>query len=289
MSIKSWLSLIIVGVAVLILWNSVYIVTEMERVVLLRFGKLIEKDVHPGLNFKWPIADKVKKFDARIQTLDSTPQFFITKDKKRVSVDSFVQWKIDNVSVYYKSTSGDEMATQNLLAPRIDQGLRNKFGKSDLNDVIFSQREEIMETLTKEINVIAEKDLGVNIIDIRIKKIELPESTYQSVYARMREERRKEASRYRADGKKEAERIRSDADLIARETIAKSYNEAQQIRGEGDAFAAATYAKAYSLDQSFFSFYRSITAYKETFSSKNDVIILEPTSDFFKFLNKPTE
>jgi len=265
--------------------KSIYIVSEFERAVLLRFGEVVNPDITPGVHFKLPVINEVRKFDARIQTLDSRPQDYLTLEKKRLIVDSFLKWRISNVRTYYTATSGDEFRAADLLSSRIDTGLRNKFGERTLNEVVSSEREEMMAELTKELDDIISKELGIEVVDVRVKRIDLPTEVSQSVYDRMRSEREREARELRSKGKELAEGIRADADRQRTVILANAYRAAESIRGEGDALAAATYAKAYGLDPEFYSFYRSLSAYRETFANKGDVMVLDPGSEFFKYLN----
>ncbi|WP_210397571.1 protease modulator HflC [Motiliproteus sediminis] len=268
--------------------KSIYIVSEIERAVLLRFGEVVNPDIQPGLHFKLPVVNEVRKFDARIQTLDSRPQDYLTLEKKRLIVDSFLKWKISNVRTYYTATSGDEFRASDLLSSRMDTGLRNKFGRRTLNEVVSGEREEMMVELTKELNDITSEELGIEVIDVRVKRIDLPAEVSQSVYDRMRTEREREARELRSKGKELAEGIRADADRQRTVILANAFRDAERIRGEGDALAASTYAKAYGQDPEFYSFYRSLGAYRETFSNKGDVMVLEPGSEFFKYLNSAT-
>lgn len=274
------LLLVIVGLS-----KSLYIINETERGLLLRFGEVVEANLQPGLHLMMPIVNTVTKFDARVQTLDSRPQDYLTLEKKRLIVDSFVKWRIADVKTYYTATSGDEFRAADLLSSRMDTRLRNKFGRRTLTEVVSGDREEMMVNLTKELNEITEDELGIEVVDVRVKRIELPTEVSQSVYDRMRAEREREARELRSKGNELAEGIRADADRQKTVLLAQAFREAELARGDGDAIASATYAKAYNKNAEFYSFYRSLDAYKSTFSNKGDVMVLDPRGDFFKYLN----
>jgi len=263
-----------------------YIVSERERAVLLKFGEVVKTDVPPGLHFKIPIVNKVRKFDGRLLTLDSQSQRFLTLEKKAVIVDSYVKWRISSVEKYYTATSGDEFVAARLLSSRVDTGLRNQFGERSMHEVVSGERDELMTELTHNLNDIAQKELGMEVLDVRVKGIDLPPEVSSSVFNRMATERDREARDHRAKGKELAEGISADADRQKTVIEAKAFRDAEKIRGEGDALAAATYAQAYNQDPEFYAFYRSLKAYKETFSNKGDILILKPDSEFFKYLNK---
>ena len=274
------LLLVIVGLS-----KSLFIINETERGLLLRFGEVVEANLQPGLHLKMPIVNTVTKFDARVQTLDSRPQDYLTLEKKRLIVDSFVKWRIADVKTYYTATSGDEFRAADLLSSRMDTRLRNKFGRRTLTEVVSGDREEMMVNLTKELNEITEDELGIQVVDVRVKRIELPAEVSQSVYDRMRAEREREARELRSKGNELAEGIRADADRQKTVLQAEAFREAELARGDGDAIAASTYAKAYNKNAEFYSFYRSLDAYKSSFSNKGDVMVLDPKGDFFKYLN----
>ena len=270
-----------------VLSKSIFIISETERGLVLRFGEVVNADLKPGLHFKIPMVNTVTKFDGRVQTLDSRPQDYLTLDKKRLIVDSFVKWRIADVKTYYTATSGDEFRASDLLSSRMDTRLRNKFGRRTLTEVVSGQREEMMVELTQELTKISQTELGIEVVDVRVKRIELPTEVSQSVYDRMRTEREREARELRSKGNELAEGIRADADRQKTVLLAEAFREAEQLRGDGDALAAATYANAYQKDPEFYSFYRSLSAYQDTFNNKGDVMVLDPGSDFFKYLNAP--
>jgi len=273
------LAMIIIGVS-----TSVYIVSEYEKAIVLRLGKLQDENPGPGLHFKIPILDQVKKFDGRVLTLDERAESFYTIQSKRLEVDSFAKWKITNLEQYYKATGGDENVAHNLLSTRINNGLRNEIGKRTLHEVVSGERDQLMTALVKEININAETELGVDIVDIRVKKIDLPNEVRESVFDRMRAAREKEAREYRSKGEEQSEVIRSAADRERTVIEANAYRDSELVRGEGDAIATGTYAEAYSKDPELYSFVRSLNAYKETFQGKEDILLVDPNSDFFRYL-----
>ena len=273
--------LLVIGIS-----QSLYIVSETERAVKLRFGEIVEFDVSPGLHFKLPIVNAVRKFDARILTLDAAPQSYLTSEKKALSVDSFVKWRVSDVAKYFTTTGGDEERLRRLLIQRVDAGLRNEFGTRTVKEVVSGQRDELMDKLANQLNIIAKDELGIEVIDLRVKKIDLPPEVSESVYNRMRTERERLAKELRAQGNEVAERIRATADKDKTIILADAYREAEETKGNGDATATATYASAYSKDPEFYDFTRSLKAYEATFSSKSDFLLINPESDFFKYLGK---
>ena len=278
--------LIVVAVGMMILSSSVYVIKEVDRAVVLRFGKLQNADVEAGLHFKVPLMDDVRKFEGRIMTVDAQPENFYTVQKKRLKVDSFAKWRIDNVEVYYRSTGGDEMVAKTRLAARINDGLRNKFGTRTLHEVVSGQRDELMHELTTELNAAVSTSLGIEVVDVRVKRIDLPEEVSDSVFRRMAAEREKKAREYRAKGAELAEKIRAEADREKIVIEAEAYRDGQVVRGEGDAEAAAIYAKAYNKDAEFYGFVRSLEAYRHSFSEKKDMLVVEPDGDFFRYLKQ---
>jgi len=266
--------------------NSFFIVTELERAVLLEFGKVIKADVPPGLHFKKPFINSVRKFDGRVLTLDAPAERFLTLEKKAVIVDSFAKYRVSDAQLFYTATSGDERRIQSLLRQRVNNGLRNEISKRSLHEVVSGERDELMSVLTERLNISTRLELGVAVIDVRVKKIDLPPEVSQSVYERMNTERDIEAREHRAQGQELAVGIRADAEKQREVLLANAYADAESIRGDGDAVAAATYASAYTKDKEFYKFYRSMIAYKRTFANKGDILLIQPDSDFFKYLNK---
>ena len=272
-------------IAVIIISQSIYVVSEIERAVKLRFGEIVEFDVQPGLHFKWPIVNSVKYFDGRILTLDAVPQRYLTSEKKALMVDSFIKWRIKDVAKYFTTTGGDEERAKRLLSQRVDTGLRNEFGIRTVKEVVSGERDQLMNSLATSLDKIAQQELGVEVIDLRVKKIDLPAEVSDSVYNRMRTERERLARELRAQGNEVAEKIRATADKDKTIILADAYREAEETRGSGDAKATATYADAYTKDPEFYDFTRSLKAYQSTFESKGDILIIDPDSDFFKYLN----
>ena len=272
-------------IAVIIISQSIYVVSEIERAVKLRFGEIVEFDVQPGLHFKWPIVNSIKYFDGRILTLDAVPQRYLTSEKKALMVDSFIKWRIKDVAKYFTTTGGDEERAKRLLSQRVDTGLRNEFGIRTVKEVVSGERDQLMNSLATSLDKIAQQELGVEVIDLRVKKIDLPFEVSDSVYNRMRTERERLARELRAQGNEVAEKIRATADKDKTIILADAYREAEETRGNGDAKATATYAEAYTKDPEFYDFTRSLKAYQATFQSKGDILIIDPDSDFFKYLN----
>ncbi len=279
--------LVVALIAVWLVSESVYIVKETERAVKLRFGEIVQPDIPPGLHFKIPFVNTVKKFEARLVTMDSRPQSFLTLEAKRLIVDSFIKWRIKDVERYYTATSGDENRANSLLSSRIETNLRNQFGERTLNQVVSGEREDLMDEVNRALSSVAERELGIEILDIRIKRIDLPTEVSASVYDRMRSERLRLARELRARGLELAEGIRADADRQRTVITANAFSAAEIIRGEGDAEAAAIFANAFNQDKEFYAFVRSLNAYRESFSGGGDILVLEPNSEFFRFFQGP--
>ena len=272
-------------ITVIIISQSIFVVSEIERAVKLRFGEIVQFDLKPGLHFKWPIVNSIRYFDSRILTLDAQPQRYLTSEKKALMVDSFIKWRIKDVAKYFTTTGGDEERAKRLLSQRVDTGLRNEFGIRTVKEVVSGERDQLMNSLTSMLDKIAQEELGVEVIDLRVKRIDLPLEVSDSVYNRMRTERERLARELRAQGNEVAEKIRATADKDKTIILADAYREAEETRGNGDAKATATYAEAYSKDPEFYDFTRSLKAYQATFQSKGDILLIDPDSDFFKYLN----
>jgi len=283
MSIRVFSVVASVLVGIFVLSQSVYIVSEIQRAVSLRVGKIEDPDISTGLHFKWPFVDEVRIFDARVLTLDARPERFLTVEKKSMLVDSFAKWRIIDVRKYYQATSGLEASATNLLAQRINEGLRNEFATRTLQEVVSGEREELMTSLKDELNTITQTSMGVEIIDVRVKQIDFPKEVSSEVYNRMNAERQREAAEHRALGHEEAEKTRAEADREITVIEAKAYREAELNRGAGDAKAAAIYSEAYGHDPEFYAFTRSLAAYRGSFSGKDDVMLVDPDSDFFSY------
>jgi membrane protease subunit HflC len=279
-------SVITLAVLLIIASSTLYVVSETQRGVKLRFGKLVEADIQPGIHVKLPLADDVRLFDARILTVDAQPASFFTVEKKRLIVDSYAKWRIANVETYYKATGGVETVAHNRLANRVNNGLRNQFGTRTLHEVVSGERDALMEDITSELNGSVLGSLGIEVVDVRVKRIDLPQEVSSQVFRRMTAERDKEARELRSTGKERAEKIRASADRERTIEVANAYRDAEELRGEGDAKAAAVYAAAYQQDPEFYAFMRSLNAYKTAFANKGDIMLVEPDSDFFKYLNQ---
>ncbi|RMA82270.1 protease modulator HflC [Umboniibacter marinipuniceus] len=277
---------ILIGLLVLafIASKSLYVVSETERAVKLRFGKMEEADIAPGLHLKVPFVEDVRFFDARVQTLDAPPEDFLNAEKKLLTVDSFAKWRIIDVDRYYTSTNGDVRRAASLLAQRISEGLRNEFALRSLSEAVALERDEMMEDLTAGLVDATREQLGIEIVDVRVKKIELPNDVSSDVFRRMRAERERQAREYRSQGQEVAEGIRADADRQKIVIEANAYRDAEILRGEGDARAAAIYAESYGKDTEFYTFWRSLDAYRHTFNRDGDIMVLQPDSEFFNYL-----
>lgn len=285
MKSSSIYSLIGMAVLLIIAYNCLFVVREIDRAVLLTFGEVTNSDVAPGLHWKIPGVHSVRIFDGRIQTLDAQPQSYLTSEKEYLEVDSYAKWRIANVATYYTATSGSAVIANNLLAQLINTGLRNQFAERTVHDVVSGERDLLMTELTSELTETAQEQLGVEVVDIRVKKIDLPANVSNSVYQRMNTERYEEADELRATGREQQQGIEANADRQQVVIQAEAYRDAERIRGEGDAEATAIYAAAFSKDAEFYAFTRSLNAYKETFSRGSDILLLSPDSDFFKYLN----
>ncbi|MCY4212906.1 MAG: protease modulator HflC [Gammaproteobacteria bacterium] len=284
MNLRNLIVVVIALVALMLLTQSLYIVEQTERAVLLRFGAVAKADVPPGLHFKLPIAEEVKKFDARVLTLDSRPETYYTLEKKPLIVDSFAKWRIVDVPNYYTASSGDENRANRVLQERVNEGLRNAISRRDMHEVISGERDQLMQELTADLNRVMQEAVGIEVIDVRVKRIDLPTEVSTSVYDRMNSEREIEARQYRAQGQELALGIRADADRQTVVIEAEAYREAELIRGDGDANAASIYASAFNKDPEFYEFTRSLNAYGKVFADKGDMLVLDPNSEFFKYL-----
>ena len=282
---------IILVVAVLIailLSSSLYTVKETQVALKLRLGEIVSIENEPGLKFKTPFVNNVVRFDKRIQTLDSAAESFLTVEKKNVVVDSFVKWRIVDTQKFYISTGG-AMAQANLrLAQNNQDALRSEFSKRTIIEVISDEREAIMASVKAKLKAIAEDEYGIEVVDVRIKRIELSQEVRNSVYSRMETERKGLANKYRANGAEEAEKLQAFADKERTIILANAYRDSEKIRGEGDAISASNYAEAYSQDSDFYSFYRSLESYKKSFNEQGDILVLNPDSEFFRHFN-PTD
>jgi len=274
----------IVAVALVIASAAIFTVDQRQHALIMQFGEVLEVISKPGLYFKWPMIQNVRYFEKRILTLDSPdPERFITSEKKNVLVDSFVKWRIVDPRLYYVSVAGDETRAKTRLMQTVNAGLREEFGKRTVHDVVSGERNKIMEQMRDKADADARK-IGVEIIDVRVKRVDLPTEVSESVYKRMEAERKRVANQLRSEGAAEAEKIRADADKQREVIVAEAYRDAQKMKGEGDAKATATYAEAFNQNPEFYAFYRSLEAYRNSFKSKSDIIVVEPNSDFFKYM-----
>ncbi len=274
--------LVIIVLLVLVFATATYTVDERETAIKFRFKEIVETDIKPGLHFKIPFVNTVEKFSRLILTLDAQPDRFLTGEKKYVKVDFFVKWRISDVSKFYRATRGDIVRAQNRLESIMKDGLRNEFSTRTIKEAITGERGEIMTAL-REKSKIAAESLGIEIIDTRVSQIDFPESVSESVYQRMRSERQRVAQEFRSRGRAEGEKIKAIADRQATIIEANAYREAEKIRGQGDAKSAEIYAQAYQKNPEFFSFYRSLGAYKKSMGKGRDIMVLEPDSDFFRY------
>ncbi|MFN3579632.1 MAG: protease modulator HflC [Pseudomonas sp.] len=284
MSNKTVFSLILALAVIFVGWNSFFVVSQIERGIVLQFGKVVKDDVQPGLHFKLPFVQDARLFDGRLLTLDTATQRYLTLEKKALMVDSYAKWRIANVQRFYTATSGLRSIAEERLSRQLESGLRNEVARRTLNEVVSGERDQLMADITTILNASAQRELGIEVLDVRVKAIDLPREVNRSVFERMSTEREREAREHRAKGRELGEGIRADADRQQRVILAEAFREAEQIRGDGDAQAAAIYADAYNKDPEFYSFYRSLQAYRESFSSKSDILVLDPDSEFFRYL-----
>ncbi len=266
---------------------SVFTVREYDRVVMFRLGQIVKTDFEPGLHFKLPFIHSIRRYDGRLLSLDAPPERYLTSEKKNVIVDAFIKWRIADVGLYHRSTRGDERAAAARLAQIIKDSMKSQLSSRTIQDAVTGARGEMMETVRTEANVEASKQ-GIEVVDVRIKRIDLPPEVSESVYRRMEKERATVAKAFRSRGEEQAKKITADAERQREEILANAYAESQAIRGEGDAEAARLYADAYGKDREFFEFYRSLEAYRKSFTGKDDILVLQPDSDFFRYFASPT-
>ena len=270
--------------ALVVLAMSMFTVDQRQFAVVFQLGEVKRAISEPGLYFKVPMVQNVRYFEKRIITLDNAePERFITSEKKNVLVDSYIKWRIVDPKLYYISVSGDESRAKTRLNQTVNAGLREEFGKRTVHDVVSGERDKIMEQMREKADSDARK-IGVQIVDVRVKRVELPTEVSDAVYRRMEAERKRVANELRSEGSAEAEKIRADADRQREIIIAEAYRDAQKIKGEGDAKATSTYAQAFGQNTEFYAFYRSLEAYRASFRNKGDVLVIEPNSEFFKYL-----
>ena len=283
---------LVATVAVLIVLSlSLFVVDQRQNAIVFRFGEIVSVKKDPGLFFKLPLIENVRFFDSRVLTIETPePMPFLTSEKKNVLVDFYVKWRISDVGNYYTSVNGDEQRAQTRLLQTINAGLRDEFGNRTVHDVVSGEREKIMELMRQKANQDALK-IGVEVLDVRVKRVDLPQEVSESVYGRMKAERTRVANELRATGAAESEKVRADADRQREVILAEAYRAAQRVKGEGDAKATSIYTGAYQQNAEFYAFYRSLEAYKQSFKNKSDVLVLEPNSEFFKYLknSKPAK
>jgi membrane protease subunit HflC len=277
--------LVLAGLILALVLNSLFVIDEKEDGIVFQFGEAIKSDLPTGLNFKLPIIQNVKKYDSRLQTLDEEPNRILTVESKYLIVDSFVKYRITDVRTFYDATSGSFINLNNLLGQRTAFELKNQFGRRTVTELVSGERDQLMRDMRNNLGN-SVSDLGIEIIDFRVKRIDLPPELSNSVYERMRSERNRLAEDLRAQGNELSNEIRSAADKQRVIILADAYKTSEQIRGEGDAKAAAIYASAFSKDSEFYEFTRSMRAYDATFNNKSDILVIDPKSDFFKYLNK---
>ena len=269
---------------VFVVSNSLYVIKETERGVLLKFGEVVNPDIKPGWHGKIPFVNNVRKFDGRVLTVDSQPERFFTQEKKALIVDSYAKFRVADTAKFYTATNGEEARAMGLLAQRINDGLRNQVAVRTIQEVVSGERDQLMMDLTAELTIVAQEELGVEVVDVRVKQIDLPPDVSESVYRRMNAEREKEAREHRSQGQELAEGIRAAADREVTVLKANAYRDAELIRGEGDAIATATYADAFNQDPEFYSFTRSLRAYQDSFQGGGDIMLVQPDSEFFRYL-----
>ena len=284
---KSQTLLAVIVVLFLLVSSSLYIVDQRQRAIVFQLGEVVSVKTSPGLYFKIPMVQNVRFFDSRILTMDAEePERFITSEKKNVLVDLFVKWRIVDVKQYFISVQGDEALARVRLAQTVNSSLRDEFGNRTVHEVISGERDKIMEIMRQKADADA-RNIGVEVVDVRLKRVDLPSEVSESVYRRMEAERKRVANELRSTGFADSEKIRSNADRQREVIMAKAYRDAQKNKGEGDAKATKIYAEAFNKNPEFYSFYRSLEAYKQSFQNKSDMMVLEPNSEFFKYLKNP--
>ncbi len=285
---KNPVNLLVVLVALLLLlFFSMYTVDQRQAAIVFQLGEVVQINKKPGFYLKFPFIQNVRYFDTRILTLDAAdPERFITSEKKNVLVDYFIKWRVFDVEKYYVSFNGDERRAENRLFQTVNDGMRAEFGRRTVHDVVSGERDDVMDLLRTKADQDARR-FGVQVMDVRIKRVDLPTEVSESVYRRMEAERKRVANELRSTGSAEAEKIRADADRQREIIIAEAYRDAQRSKGEGDAKAAAIYAAAYGKNPEFYAFYRSMDAYRQSFNGKNDILVLQPNSEFFRYMKSP--
>jgi len=284
MTVKQLWGGILLALVVIVASNSLYVVKETQRGVLLKFGEVVNPNLQPGIHIKVPFVNNVRLFDGRILTVDSPAERFFTQEKKALIVDSYAKFRVLDTATYYTATNGEEARAAGLLAQRINDGLRNEVAVRTVQEVVSGSRDEVMESITRRLSEVAATELGVEVIDVRVKKIDLPPDVSDSVYRRMNAEREKEARELRSEGQELADGIRASADREVTVLEANAFREAEMVRGLGDAEATRIYADAYNQDPEFYAFVRSLKAYQETFNAGSDIMLIEPDNQFYQYL-----
>ncbi|MCF6218970.1 MAG: protease modulator HflC [Gammaproteobacteria bacterium] len=282
-------SIFLTGVAaiVVIVVSCTYTVAEYQRAIMLQLGEIKETSIDPGLHFKIPFINTIRYFDARIQTLDAPPERYLTSEKKNVEVDAFIKWRIADVARFYTATGGGDVRRANLLLSQIiKDGLRDEFGKRTMQEVISGERSQVMNVISAKASKQAD-EIGIDVVQVRIKRIDLSADISDSVYRRMEAERQRVANELRSQGAEAGERIRAEAERKRTILLAEAFRDSEQLRGEGDAKASEIYAKAYSKNPEFYALYRSLDAYTKTFADKGDIMIIDPQSEFFRYMMNP--
>lgn len=287
MSPRTFNILSLVLLALFIANGALYTIKETERGVLLQFGEVIDPDLKPGLHVKMPMMHEVRKFDGRTQVSNSESTDFLTKESKSITVDAYVMWRVDDVKRYFTNTGGDSNRAELLLMSRAKDGLKNKVSERTVQEVVSGQRDKLMTDLTRELNAIAFKEFGIQVVDVRLKRVDFPASISDSIYNRMRTEREREAREHRSQGTEIAETIKANAEREQRVLLAEAYRKAETLRGEGDALAASIAGRAFGKDPEFYKFYRSLQAYRASFSKPSDVMVMKSDSEFFRYMRSP--
>lgn len=266
--------------------SAFYTVQATERAVLLRFGEVVEADLKPGLHFKIPFVHEVRRFDARLQVSDAERTEFLTKESKFLIIDAYVMWRVDDVKRFFTATGGMTREAEARLLPLVRDGLKNRVSERTVHEVVAGQREQLMLDLTKAVNVVASREFGIQVLDVRVKRVDFPNSTVESIYNRMRTEREREAREHRSQGTEMSDRIKSEADRQQRVILADAYRQSEILRGEGDAEAAAIARKSFGQDAEFYRFYRSLQAYRQTFNKPSDVMVLKGDNEFLRYMKQ---
>lgn len=267
--------------------SAFFTVSATERAVLLRFGEVVEADLKPGLHFKIPMVHEVRRFDSRLQVSDAERTEFLTKESKFLIIDAYVMWRVDDVKRFFTATGGDFKQAESRLLPLVRDGLKNRVSERTVKEVVSGQREQLMIDLTKAANEVASREFGIQVVDVRVKRVDFPNSTLESIYNRMRTEREREAREHRSQGTEMSDRIKSEAERQQRVLLAEAYRQAEILRGEGDAEAAAISRKAFGQDPEFYKFYRSLQVYRNTFNKPSDVMVLKGDSEFLRYMQHP--